>query len=100
MLLERTIHQLDIGPISPQRANDLGKLGYRQWLGGLAGDADYRSEAMRAYATAQPFIRCSPAVAVFCDLLVDSVTLPPKPLDLVPARHGRRRGTRSRRMML
>jgi hypothetical protein len=99
MLLERTIIQLDIGPVSAATAQQLGQLGYLQWLGGLPGAADYRAEALRAYAMATPFIRVSPAVAVFCDLLVASVQMPPRALDL-PApfatRH-RRGGALARR---
>jgi hypothetical protein len=97
MLLERTISQLDIGPVSPARANELGRLGYMQWLGALGPMADYRAEAMRAYAAAQPFIRTSPAIAVFCDLLVASTRTPIEPLALpLPTRH-RRGGAQGRR---
>jgi hypothetical protein len=97
MLLERTISQLDIGPIPLPRAYELGQLGYMQWLGWLPPMADYRKEAMRAYAAAQPFIRTSPAVAVFCDLLVASTRSPIEPLPLSwPTRH-RRGGARARR---
>ena len=97
MLLERTISQLDIGPVSPTRAHDLGQLGYIQWLGALRPMADYRMEALRAYAAAQPFIRTSPAIAVYCDLLVASTRMPIQPLPLkLPARH-RRGGARARR---
>ncbi|MEM1386370.1 MAG: hypothetical protein AAF626_02135 [Pseudomonadota bacterium] len=97
MLLERTISQLDIGPISSTRASELGQFGYMQWLGWLPPMADYRKEAMRAYDAAQPFIRTSPAVAVFCDLLVASTRPPIEPLPLsLPARC-RRGGARARR---
>lgn len=97
MLLERTISQLDIGPVSPARAHELGQLGYMQWLGWLPPMADYRAEAMRAYAAAQPFIRTSTAIAVFCDLLVASIRTPIEPLPLsLPARC-RRGGARARR---
>ena len=97
MLLERTITQLDIGPLPYQRALQFGQMGYMQWLGALPGNADYRREAMRAYAMAAPFRRNSPAVAVFCDLLVESTRSPLMPLDLpFPARQ-RRGGARARR---
>jgi hypothetical protein len=98
MLLERTIRQLAIGPVPPDRAKDLGKLGFRQWLAGLPGAADYRAEAMSAYIAAAPFVRTSPAVAAFCALLVDSARMPPRPLDLALSRPGRRGGARARRM--
>jgi hypothetical protein len=103
MLLERTISQLDIGPLPPDAAAELGHLGYMQWLAGLPGSVDYRRAAMQAWAAAQPFARVSPAVAVFCDLLVASTRSPPEPLALVlPARHrrGGARARRSGRMML
>ena len=96
MLLDRTISQLDIGYLPRARALELGQLGYMQWLGALPGDADYRGAAMRAYEAASPFRRASPAVAVFCDLLVASTRMPPAPLPLSLPRH-RRGGARARR---
>lgn len=102
MLLERTILQLDIGFVPPDEAAELGGLGYLQWLAGLPGRSDYRREAARAYAMAEPFIETSPAIAVFCDLLASSMKTPLKPSPLsMPAR--RRRGgapARRRQRML
>ncbi len=100
MLLERTIFQLDIGYVPDHVAQEMGHLGYAQWLGALNGEACYFDEVMRAYEVAQPFIRTSPAVAVFCHLLVESISWPPKPLDLklpVPRRRG---GAKARRDVL
>ncbi len=97
MLLERTISQLDIGPLPPDRAAELGRLGYMQWLGALRPDASYPTEAQRAYAMAVPFARTSPAIAVFCDLLVASAEVPPVPLDLTMPGGVRRGGARARR---
>lgn len=97
MLLELTISQLDIGPVPAGRATELGQLGYMQWLGSLRAMADYRQEAMRAYAAAGPFKSASPAVAVFCDLLMASMRVPIEPLPLsLPSQH-RRGGSRARR---
>ena len=96
MLTELTISQLDIGHLPPERALELGQLGYLQWLGSLPGDEGYPVAAMRAYTMARPFIRSSPAVAVFCDLLVASTRMPPEPLTLQLPRH-RRGGGRARR---
>ncbi|MEM8841129.1 MAG: hypothetical protein AAGD47_05075 [Pseudomonadota bacterium] len=97
MLLERTIAQLDIGDISPERAQELGQLGYMQWLGALPGSSNYRLEAKHAFAVASPFSARSPAVAVFCDLLAASTHADPAPLALrLPDRH-RRGGSRARR---
>lgn len=98
MLLERTISQLDLGPMPPGRAAELGQLGYLQWLGALPGRADYRQAALHAHAKALPFAAASPAVAAFCDLLLASVALPPRPLPLaLPARQ-RRGGAQARRL--
>lgn len=97
MLLERTILQLDMGPVPPEKAEEFGQLGYMQWLAGLPGDADYRREAMRAYGMALPFIRTSPSVAVFCDLLVASTRMPPRPLHLSAPARERRGGAKARR---
>lgn len=100
MLLDRTIFQLDIGHVPPDRAEELGQLGYVQWLGGLRGDASYVREAMRAYERARPFIRTSPAVAVFCHLLVASSVTPIQPLPLRLPQAGRRGGAAARRLSL
>ena len=97
MLLELTISRLDIGPVPPSRAKELGQLGYMQWLGALPPMREYRREAMYAYTKAVPFARTSPAVAVYCDLLVASTRVPLEPLPLaLPDRH-RRGGARARR---
>ncbi|MEM9844864.1 MAG: hypothetical protein AAF965_08700 [Pseudomonadota bacterium] len=100
MLLERTISQLDVGYVPDHLAEEMGHLGYAQWLGALKGDAGYVNEAMRAYKRAQPFIRTSPAVAVFCQLLLESTTSTPKPLDLRLPAPGRRGGAKARRDVL
>ncbi|WP_333827476.1 hypothetical protein [Pararhodobacter sp.] len=97
MLLERTIRQLDIGPLPPARAQELGQLGYMQWLGALPGGAEYRGEARRAHAMAAPLIHRSPALGVFCDLLSLSMTVPPGPLPLCLPVLRRRGGARARR---
>ena len=72
MLLDLTISQLDTGPMPPERSLELAQLGYLQWLGALPIMADYRGEALHAYASAMPFTGRSPAVAAFCDLLLAS----------------------------
>ena len=100
MLLERTIAQLDIGYVPQQVAQEMGHLGYVQWLGGLDGDASYLHEAMRAHELARPFIQTSPAVAVFCQLLVESSGAPLLPLELKLPAPIRRGGARARRDVL
>ena len=100
MLLERTIFQLDTGSVTPDQALKMGHLGYMQWLGGLPGRANYRREALRAYDRARPFAEASPAVAVFCDLVLASIDAPLRPLDLhLPARK-RRGGSQARRLSI
>ena len=73
MLLELTVSQLDVGSVPPDRAKELGQLGYMQRLGALPPMVGYRREAMRAYSVALPFTRTSSAVADFWDLLVASL---------------------------
>ncbi|MEM1313234.1 MAG: hypothetical protein AAGI51_01685 [Pseudomonadota bacterium] len=97
MLLERTITQLDIGPVDLKQASTLAQLGYMQWLGALSRMGDYRQEAMHAYAAAHPFARRSPAVAAFCDLLVASTREPMEPLPLALPAKQRRGGAQARR---
>ena len=97
MLLERTIGQLDVGDVPPEMAEEMGHLGYAQWLGALRGNASYLEEAKRACDMARPFIHVSPAVAVFHDLLATSIAAPLVPLDLKLLRPTRRGGTRARR---
>ncbi|MDJ0859209.1 MAG: hypothetical protein QNI90_05615 [Dinoroseobacter sp.] len=97
MLLELTLAQLDIGQVSQTKAEELGHLGYLQWLGSLPGNASYVREAMRAYEMAGPAVRTSPAVAVFCDLLLASTATPLQPLDLKLRLRSRRGGARARR---
>ncbi|GAA4229817.1 hypothetical protein J4E08_03545 [Sagittula sp. NFXS13] len=99
MLLERTISQLDIGPVHPGRATEMGRMGYLQWLGALPGHSGYAAEAQRALAMAQIFADGSPAVAVFCALLRQSLDTPLQPMTLAPPPRVRRGGARTRRLM-
>lgn len=99
MLLERTIHQLDMGPLPPDQAAEMGSLGYLQWLGGLNGRTGYAQEAARALRMAQPFAESSPAVAVFCGLLAASMRQPLQPAPLSLAARRRRGGAPARRRL-
>ncbi|MEM9782054.1 MAG: hypothetical protein AAF899_06230, partial [Pseudomonadota bacterium] len=85
MLLKRTIAQLDLGTLSPERAREMGELGYLQWLGALPASSNYLHEAMYAYTLAAPAARRSNAVAVFCDLLIATTTTPVEPLAMMMA---------------
>lgn len=97
MLLERTIVQLDTGPVPPDEARQMGHLGYLQWLAGLARDSDYRWNARRAHDMAAPFMRTSPAVAEFCAVLLRSLEAPLEPLALSLPPRKRRGGADARR---
>ena len=100
MLIERTIVQLQVRVDTPERAGELGRMGYIQWLGGLPGQASYEREAIRAYLYAQPFIATDPAIAAFCALLQQSLQKPLQPLDLALPKPRRRGGAHERRMSL
>ncbi|MEM6618767.1 MAG: hypothetical protein AAF761_01640 [Pseudomonadota bacterium] len=97
MLLNRTIAQLDIGYVPPDRAEALGHLGYLQWLGAVSGSGSYRAAAERALTRARPFCATSPAVVVFCALLERSSAAPLDPLVLRLPERTRRGGARARR---
>lgn len=100
MVLERTIRQLDIGHVPPEQAEKLGHLGFIQWLGALPGRASYPVEAQRAFDRARPFMAASPAIEVFCHLLLQSAAMPPRPLTLHMPPRTRRGGAQARRMSL
>ncbi len=100
MLIARTLTQLQVSPKSPERAKEMGQLGYMQWLGGLPGRACYETEATRAYLAAAPFKDTDPAVAVFCALLKTSLEKPLVPLDLSLPKPRRRGGAKERRLSL
>jgi len=100
MLLELTISQLDIGPVPPERAQELGQLGYIQWLGSLRGGENYHAAAHRACRMAAPFRRNSPAIAVFHELLLASTRMPPGPVTVAIPAPARRGGARGRRAAL
>ena len=97
MLLERTIAQLDVGPVSADQAEEMGHLGFMQWLGGLRGDVNYVSAAHHAHDCARPARAASPAVGVFCDLLLASCEEPGRALDLRLPTRTRRGGAKARR---
>ncbi len=53
MLLERTITTLQSRADTPERAVELGKLGYLQWLAWLRPGASFPDEADRALRTSR-----------------------------------------------
>jgi len=100
MSIERLLIQLQIQTDSPERARELGCMGYMQWLEALPGQASYETEAVRAWLLARPFAKTDPAVAVFCQLLDLSLRQPLRPLDLSLPRPQRRGGARRRRLSI
>jgi hypothetical protein len=97
MLLERTIIQLDTGHMPPDLAQQMGQLGYMQWIAGLPGHVNYVQAALKAFDKAAPFMVHSPAVAAFCELLLTSVRAPLTPLPLAMPPRKRRGGAKARR---
>lgn len=100
MILERTLHMLQTTTNTKARAEELGRMGFMQWLGGLQGSASFAEEASRALHAAAPFRRSDPAVACFCALVEEARSMPPRPLDLALPEKRRRGGARSRRQTL
>lgn len=97
MILERTIIQLDTGPLPSDEATQMGQLGYMQWIASIPGNADYAKAALHAYDKAAPFMVHSPAVAEFCELLLSSIEEPLTPLPLSMPKRQRRGGAQARR---
>ena len=95
-----TLSQLLMAPACPERAREIGQMGYMQWLAGLPGAARYEAEAMRALRVARVFTQSDPAVAEFCRLLRASLHGPLTPLDLALPAPRRRGGARERRRAL
>ena len=100
MNIERTLMQLQVMPETPERARELGQLGYMQWLGGLPGAKSYEAEARRALEMACPFAKTDMAVAAFCALVEQSLSAPLTPLYLALPKPRRRGGAQDRRMKL
>lgn len=98
MLIARTLNGLMARDIPMDRARELGRMGYMQWLGALPASADYEYEAVKAYLTAMDFIETDPAIATFCALIRQSLKQPLRPLDLALPKARRRGGARKRRL--
>lgn len=96
MLLDRTLFQLDIGWVAPERAEELGYLGYLQWLGALPSGGCYRAEVEVALAAAEPFAEASPAICVFMRLL--EASLDSGPCDIASKWPRQMRRGRARRL--
>ena len=97
MLLERTLKQLDVGPLPRDDARQMAQLGYMQWIAALPGRTHYLQAAQSAYDMAAPLTERSPAVAEFCALLRLSLDYPMIPLPLTMPKRQRRGGAQARR---
>ncbi len=100
MSIDHILNKLQTRTSTPERAKELGQLGYMQWLAGLPVNADYVSSAIYAYDMSEPIMHTDPAVAAFCELLVASIENPLTPLDLSLPKPRRRGGAKERRMSL
>ncbi|MCV6596059.1 MAG: hypothetical protein OIF40_03095 [Mangrovicoccus sp.] len=100
MLLERTLTTLQTRAECPTRAQELGTLGYLQWLAGLRPGANYLEETQAALRLAQGFEATDPAVAAFCALLRASTDRPLQMLELTLPERKRRGGAKARRRMM
>ena len=100
MFLQRTLHMLQTTTDSDERANELGRMGFMQWLGSLDGRAGFALQAGVALEAAGRFRATDPAVAVFCGLIEEALAMPPRPLALGLPRKCRRGGARKRRQMI
>lgn len=100
MLLEKTIHGLQAHSETPERAEELGRMGFLQWLAFLKGNQGYAVQAQEALDKAAPFEATDPSVAVFCTLVRRSLKGPMALADLSVPRPTRRGGARERRRLL
>jgi hypothetical protein len=100
MLLERTLHGLQAQSETPERAEELGRMGFLQWLSFLKGRDSYPEQARRALAKAAVFEGTDPSVAVFCRLVRQSLEGPMALSDLEIPKPSRRGGARSRRRLM
>lgn len=99
MVLDRILERLQLQQSEHCRIIEFGQLGFMEWLGSLPADSDYNQQAMTAYQQAQPLRQKAPAIAVFCDLLIQSTRMPLQPLDICLPSPNRRGGARGRRML-
>lgn len=100
MLLERTIHGLQAHSETPERAEELGRMGFLQWLAFLKGNQGYAEQAQRALEMAAPFEKTDSSVAVFCKLVRRSLEGPMALSDMAMPRPTRRGGAKGRRRFL
>ena len=100
MLLERTLTTLQSRAESPERARELGRLGFLQWMMLLRPEASYPEEARRALSLAAPFEGTDPAIAVFTRLVRESLSRRAQPVEMPLPLPRRRGGARARRALM
>lgn len=100
MILERTLHMLQARTETMAQADEIGQMGFIQWLGWLDGRRSFDAQAAEALSAAAPFRGSDPAVAVFCDLIDEARLMPPRPLALAMPKSKRRGGAKKRRQRI
>ena len=94
MLLERTICQLDTGPMPAEEARQLAELGYMQWLAGLGARENYAEAAAERACQSPALCRAIPRGGEFLRPLAPFTLRPARavaPVDAASQAAGRRR---------
>ncbi|MCQ0971935.1 hypothetical protein MLD63_16045 [Paracoccus sp. TK19116] len=81
-LAEDVIARIGQGSMPPDRARELGEFAYLHWLARLPGDESYSAQAQQALRSAAPAVPASPALGIFCEMLMASLARPIQPLRL------------------
>jgi hypothetical protein len=96
MSLALVLDKLRAAPTAPDRAEELGRMAFIEWLETLPPHKSFPVAAMVAFDRSRRIARRVPAAAEFRALLVEAVRRSPLPVDLtLPA--PQRRGGRGRR---
>ena len=91
MVLDRILHSLNTPSLSRRRAIEQGRLAFLEWLWSLPEGTNFATQALADYERADRSGLTSPAITVFCGLLVHASRPMPMPV--------RRGGARARRML-
>lgn len=97
MSLALVLEKLRAAPADPDRAGDLGRMAYLEWLETLPADASFPEAARIAIDRARRPAGRSPAASVFRGLVMEAVRRAPRPLDLALPEPQRRGGPGRRR---
>lgn len=96
MSLALVLEKLEAAPRDPDRAEDLGRMAFIEWLETLPGEANFPAAALEAFNRSRRMARRAPAAVAFRALLREAVRHAPMPLDLTMP-EPQRRGGHSRR---